>query len=192
MYSRFICALAYMTITTLAFRTSPSPHSLPRSRCDLDEPSGSVPLNDQTLSPNLPMPKLINDSHPAPPRRWESAYDHPALRPSTEDDSEWSTFPRRKPRPRNLPKDLITTSAKFRLPIRSWVQSPTMETHDKRMEKRPRITLYRPPPRTGTVDLAGIEGRYTCVRDAMRKVRTLDSLTWPLPLCYSVRGDGWS
>ncbi|KAI0000666.1 hypothetical protein BJV74DRAFT_949681, partial [Russula compacta] len=172
---------------------SPSPHFLPQNQRDLNEPSGSVPLSDRALFPSLPTPELVGASRPAPPRRWESAYDHLALRPSTEDDCEWSTFPRRKPQPRKLQKDLINTSAKFRLPIRSCVQPPPTETHEERTEKRPRITLYRPPPRTATADLAGIEGRYTCVRDAMRKRRRASGAAWDalgLPSCGTVYVDG--
>jgi hypothetical protein len=102
----------------------------------------------------------------------ESAYNHPALQPP-EDDSEWSTLPQRKPRHREQPKNLITTSAKFLLPIHFRGPSPATEPDEKeRIGKRPRITLYRPPSRTVNVDLAGLESRYALVRSAMRKVRT--------------------
>jgi hypothetical protein len=46
-----------------------------------------------------------------------------------------------------------------------------MGKHEERTGKRPRITLYRPPPHTVAVDLAGIEGRYRLVRGTLRKVR---------------------
>lgn len=59
-----------------------------------------------------------------------------------------------------------------------------MENHEERSGKRPRITLYRPPPRTATVNLDGLEGRYTLVRNTMRKVRTLVTTDMGLPFLF--------
>ena len=160
------------TQSTPAVLTSRSLSYLPTQR-EPDELSGSVSVPSQTLFPNLPTPELVDASRPAPSRTRKSVYDHPALKPAVDDDSEWSTFLQRKPRPRELSSNLITTSAKFHLPIRSHVLSPTMENHEK-TEKRPQITLYCPPSRTAAVDLAGIEGRYALVRGTLRKVRTTD------------------
>jgi hypothetical protein len=79
---------------------------------------------------------------------------------------------------------MITTSAKFRLPIRSRDLSPTTENYEERTRKRPRITLYRPPPRTVSVDLDSLEGRYALVRSTMRKVRTLVSTDLGRPFLF--------
>jgi hypothetical protein len=85
-------------------------------------------------------------------------------------------------------KDMITSSAKFHLPIRSRGMSSMTEPHEERMEKRPRITLYRPPPRTATVDTADLEGRYACVRDTMRKVSIVDNCDVCSPSRFQVAG----
>jgi hypothetical protein len=146
-------------------------------QCEPDEFSNSVTVPGQANSLNLPPPEIFDTSRPAPSRPQISAYDHPALKPSVDIDCEWSTFSPRKSRPRGLSNNLITTSAKFRLPIRSNVLLPTTENHEERTEKRSRITLYNPPPRTVTVDLAGIESRYALVRGTMRKVRTFIIIT---------------
>jgi hypothetical protein len=111
-----------------------------------------------------------------------SAYDHPALQPTPEDDTEWSTLPQRQRQPSERLNNSIATSAKFRLPICPRTSSPTTEPDEVGMRKRPRISLYRPPPRTATVDIASLESRYALVRGAMRKVRTryikdMDSLS---------------
>jgi hypothetical protein len=164
------------TQSTLAVRAS-RPTSDLTAQCEPDELSEPVSVHSQTRSLNLPTPELVDSSRPAPPRTPKSVYDHPALQPSADDDSEWSTFPQRKPRLRELSNDLITTSAKFRLPVRT-------ENHEERTGKRPRITLYRPPPRTVTVDLTGIEGRYALVRGTMRKVRTLIIIDMGLPSLF--------
>lgn len=154
---------------------------VPASRATSDLPnqyetdvlSKPVSVYSQALYPNLPTPELVDTSRIAPSYTRKSAYNHPALQPPADDDSEWSTLPQRKPRSRGLSSNLITTSAKFRLPIHSRDLSPTTENHEERTGKRPRITLYRPPPRTVTVDLDSLEGRYALVRGTMRKVRTL-------------------
>jgi hypothetical protein len=59
-----------------------------------------------------------------------------------------------------------------------------MENHEERTGKRPRITLYRPPPRTVTVDLDSLEGRYALVRGTMRKVRTLVTTDMGRPFLF--------
>jgi hypothetical protein len=155
-----------------------------QTRYQPDEPSASESVSVHSLPPSLPTPELVDPFRPASPRTRESAYNHPALQPSAEDDSEWSTLPQRKPRPRKAPKNSITSSAKFRLPIRSDFHSPTTVSHEERTEKRPRITLYRPPPRTVAIDLAGLESRYSCVRDAIRKVRAFDDHDMGPPLRF--------
>ena len=169
----FSSTLTYIIITTLARHDTLASHFIPvvsLSQCEPDEPSETVSVHSQTAHPSLPTPELIDPFSPAPPRKWESAYNHPALQLPADDDNEWSTLPQRKAGPRKRPKDPITNSAKFSLPIWSRVRSPKNETYGERTEKRPRITLYRPPPRTVNVDLTGIESRYACVRDAIRKV----------------------
>lgn len=171
----FSSALAYIIIiiTSLA-RHNTASQFIPvvsLSQCEPDEPSETVPIHSQAVHPGLPTPELIDAFSPTPPRKQESAYNHPALQLPADDDSEWTTFPQRKPRPRKQPKDLMTNSAKFYLPIWSPARPPTKEPHEERMEKRPRITLYRPPPRTVNADLTGIESRYACVRNSIRKVR---------------------
>lgn len=50
--------------------------------------------------------------------------------------------------------------------------------------KRPRVTLYRPPPRPVTVDLESLEGRYALVRGTMRKVRTLVTTNMGCPFLF--------
>lgn len=166
---------AHCLILAYVPRASPTLPVLPsRTASDLlnqyetDELSKPV-----SLYTNLPTPELIDASRPAPSYTRKSAYDHPALQPDIDEDGEWSTLPQRKPRSRALSSNLTTTSAKFRLPIHSRDLSPTTEDHEERTGKRPRITLYRPPPRTVTVDLDSLEGRYALVRSTMRKVRTL-------------------
>jgi hypothetical protein len=155
---------------------SPTPSTLavpaPCPTSDLPNQYEADELSKPTLSTNLPAPKLVDASYPAPSCTRKSAYDHPALQLPADDDGEWSTFPQRKPRSRGLSSNLITSSAKFRLPIHTRNLSPTKENHEERARKRPRITLYRPPPRTITVDLDSLEGRYALVRGTMRKVRT--------------------
>jgi hypothetical protein len=146
-------------------------------QCEPDELSNPTIVPSQAISLNLPTPEIVDASHSALSRTRKSVYDHPALKPSVDNDYEWSTFSQRKPRPRGLSNNLITTSAKFRLPIRSHVLPPTTENHEERSSKRPRITLYNPPSRAATVDLAGIESRYALVRGTMRKVRTLIIIT---------------
>ena len=163
------------TQSTLAVMTSCPMSDLP-FQCEPDELSNLITVPTQAISLNLPTPEIVDASRPAPSRTRKSAYDHPALKPSVDNDCEWSTLSRRKPQPRGLSNNLITISAKFRLPIRSHILPPTTENHE-RTEKRPRITLYNPPSRTVTVDLAGIESRYALVRGTMRKVRTLIIIT---------------
>lgn len=160
-------------------------------QCEPDELSNPVTAPGQANSLNLPAPEIVDASRPAHSRTRISVYDHPALKPSVDNDCEWSTFSHRKSRPRGLSSDLITTSAKFRLPIRSNVLPPTTEKHEERTEKRPRITLYNPPPRTVTLDLAGIESRYALVRGTMRKVRTFIIIITGLPSLV-LAGDDWS
>jgi len=170
----FSSALTCIIITTLARHNTLASQFIPvvsPSQCEHDKPSETVSVHSPIVHPNLPTPELIDAFSPAPPHKWESAYNHPALQLPADDDSEWSTLPQRKPRPRQRSKDLIKNSAKFYLPIGSRVRSSTKEPHEERTEKRPRITLYHPPPRTVNVDLTGIESRYACVRGAIRKVR---------------------
>ena len=165
--------------STLAVQVARPTSDLP-TQCEPDELSKPVSVYSQALSLNLPTPELVDASRPAPPHTRRSVYDHPALQLSADDDSEWSTLPQRKPRPR----ELIATSAKFRLPIRSLGLSPKTENHKERTGKRPRITLYHPPPRTVTVDLDGLEDRYALVRGTMRKVRTLIITYMGLPSLF--------
>ena len=164
------------TQSTLAVMTSCPMSDLP-FQCEPDELSNPVTVPSQAISLNLPTPEIVDASRPAPPLARKSVYDHPALKPFVDNDCEWSTFSQRKSRPRGLSNNLITTSAKFRLPIRSHVLPPMTESHEERSSKRPRITLYNPPSRAATVDLAGIESRYALVRGTMRKVRTLIVIT---------------
>ena len=160
------------TLSTLPVPASRATSDLP-NQYETDELPKQVSVYSQTLYPDLPTPALVDASRPALSYTRKSAYDHPTLQPPADDDSEWSTLPQRKPRSRGLSSNLTTTSAKFRLPIHSRDLSPTTNNHEERTGKRPRITLYRPPPRTVTVDLDNLEGRYTLVRGTMRKVRTL-------------------
>jgi hypothetical protein len=174
-------------IITLARRASPAPRFIPttsQSQCEPDKPDGP----SQTIPSILPTPELVDACRPAPQRTWESAYNHSSLQFSADVDSEWSTFIQRTPRPRKALKDMITSSAKFHLPIRSRGMSSMTEPHEERMEKRPRITLYRPPPRTATVDTADLEGRYACVRDTMRKVSIVDNRDVCSPSRFQVAG----
>jgi len=169
-------------LSTLPVPVSRATSDLP-NRYETDELSKPVSVYSQKLYPNLPTPELVNASRPAPSYTRKSAYDHPALPPPADDDSEWSTLPQRKPRSRGLSSNLITTSAKFRLPIHSRDLSPAAENHE-RTGKRPRISLYRPPPRTVTVDLDSLEGRYALVRGTMRKVRTLVTTDMGRPFLF--------
>lgn len=170
----FSSALTCIIITTLARHNTLASQFIPvvsPSECEHNKPSETVSVHSPTVHSILPTPELIDAFSPAPLHKWESAYNHPALQLPADDDREWSTLPLRKPRPLQRPKGLIKNSAKFYLPIGSRARSLTKEPHEERTEKRPRITLYRPPPRTANVDLAGIESRYACVRGAIRKVR---------------------
>lgn len=171
------------TLPTLPVPASRDTSYLPNPY-ETDELSTPVSVYSQTLYPNLPTPELVGASRPAPSYTRKSAYDHPALQPPSEDDSGWSTLPQRKPRSRGLSSNLITTSAKFRLPIHSRDLSSTTENHEETTGKRPRITLYRPPPRTVTVDVDSLEGRYTLVRGTMRKVRTLVTTDMGRPFLF--------
>jgi hypothetical protein len=137
----------------------------------------------------LSTPEFVDTSRPAPRRTWGSAYDHPALQSHTEDDSEWSTLPGRRPAPRRQQKNLVTTSAKFRLPICSRGLPQPTDSHEERTLKRPRITVYRPPPRTATVDLAGLQSQYKFVRGAMHNVHTLGIPTLDPHLSSDVHDD---
>jgi hypothetical protein len=169
----FSSALTCIIITTLARHNTLASQIIPvvsPSQCEHNKASETVSVHSPTVHPILPTPELIDAFSPAPSHKWEPAYNHPALQLPADDDSEWSTLPQRKPQTRQRPKSLIRNSAKFYLPIGSRVRSPTKEPHEERTEKRPRITLYRPPPRTANVDLTGIESRYACVRGAIRKV----------------------
>jgi hypothetical protein len=164
-------------VTIIPARSSaPASECLPTmSRTRMDKPHRFTPVHRRAPTPGLsaPEPELVGASCLPLPHAGESAYDHPALRPSVDDDAEWSTLPKRKPPPPPAQsKNSITSSAKFLLPIRTRSPSPT-ESREAEAGKRPRITLYRPPPRTAAIDLAGLESRYACVRSAMRKVRAL-------------------
>ncbi|KAI9444247.1 hypothetical protein H4582DRAFT_1920356, partial [Lactarius indigo] len=166
--------------------------AMSRTRFETDKPPRFTPVHKRTPTPGLPVPvpELVGASHHVLPRAGNSAYDHPALRSSMDDDTEWSTLPKRNPRtPLAQSKSLITSSAKFLLPTRTRAPSPT-ESHEVEAGKRPRITLYRPPPRTAAIDLAGLEGRYACVRNAMHKVRAPDILHPDSCLGRSGRGGG--
>jgi len=167
-----------MVIIIPARSSAPASECLPpmsRTRIETDKPPRFTPVHRRAPTPSLPTqepePGLVGTSCLALRRAGESAYDHPALRPSVDDDAEWSTLPKRNLRPPPAQsKNPITSSAKFLLPTRTRAPSPT-ESREVEAGKRPRITLYRPPPRTAAIDLAGLESRYSCVRSAMRKVR---------------------
>ena len=162
-----------------------------RTRLETNRPPRYIPGHRHAPTAELPAsePELVGASCLTLPRTGESAYDHPALRPPVDDDAEWSTLPKRKPPPFSQSKNSIASSAKFLLPTRTRTP-PTMESREVEAGKRPRITLYRPPPRTATIDLAGLENRYACVRSAMRKVRAPDNLHLNSCLGRSVRGGG--
>jgi hypothetical protein len=160
------------TLSTLTVPASRASSDLP-NHYETDELSRPVSAYSQALYPNSPTLEFVDASRPASSYTRKSAYDHPALQHPADDDSEWSTLPQRKPRSRGLSSNLIATSAKFHLPIHSRDLPPTTENHEERTGKRPRITLYCPPPRTVTVDLDSLEGRYALVRGTMRKVRAL-------------------
>ena len=170
------CALACMVIIIPARSSGTGSECLPAmSRTRMEKPPRFTPVHRRAPTPGLPTPepKLVGASCLSLPRAGESAYDHPALRPSIDDDAEWSTLPKRKPpAPAAQSKNSITSSAKFLLPTRTRAPSPT-GSRGAETGKRPRITLYRPPPRTAAIDLAGLESRYACVRSAMRKVGVL-------------------
>jgi len=158
----------------------------------MGKPPRFTPIHRRAPTPGFltPEPELVGASCIALPRAGESAYAHPALRLAVDDDAEWSTLPKRKPHPAPAQsKNSITSSAKFLLPTRTRAPSPT-ESREVEAGKRPRITLYRPPPRTAAIDLAGLESRYACVRSAMRKVRAPDILHPGSCLGRSVRGGG--
>ncbi len=145
-----------------------------RTRFETDKSHRFTPAKRRAPTPGLPEPEpdLVGASHLALPRTGESAYEHPALQPPVDDDAEWSTLPKRKLRlPPTQSRDPIASSAKFLLPVQTRAPSST-ESREAEAGKRPRITLYRPPPRTAAIDLAGLESRYACVRSTMRKVRT--------------------
>ncbi|KAH9055639.1 hypothetical protein EDB87DRAFT_1687962 [Lactarius vividus] len=160
-----------------------------RTRLKVDKPPRFTPIHKRAPTSGLPAPENVGASHLALLCAGESAYDHPALRPSVDGDAEWSTLPKRNPRPPSAQsKSLITSSAKFLLPIRTRAPSPT-EPHEVEVGKRARITLYHPPPRTTAIDLAGLESRYACVRSAMRKRRRASAAAWDalgLPSCGAV------
>jgi hypothetical protein len=162
-----------MVIIIPARSSTPVSEYLPmsRTRLETDKPSRFSPVHRRTPTPGLPAPEpeLVGASGLA------SAYDHPALRQSVDDDAEWSTLPKRRPPPSAQSKNTIASSAKFLLPTRTRTPPP-MESRGVEAGKRPRITLYRPPPRTVAIDLAGLENRYACVRSALRKVRAPDIL----------------
>ena len=167
-------ALARMVIVNLARSSAPSECPPVMSWNRMDMPPRSTPVHRRAPTPGLPAlePELVGAPCLSLPRAGESAYNHPALRPSIDDDAEWSTLPKRKlPPPPAQSKNSITSSAKFLLPIRMRAPSPPTESREVEAGKRPRITLYRPPPRTAAIDLAGLESRFACVRSAMRKVR---------------------
>jgi hypothetical protein len=160
-----------------------------RNQVETDKPSRFTPLHRRAPTPGIPTPgsELVSASGLALRRTGESAYDHPALRTATDDDAEWSTLPKRRPPP--SVQNSIASSAKFFLPTRTRTPPP-MESREVEAGKRPRITLYRPPPRTAAIDLAGLESRYACVRSAMRKVRAPDILLPDSCLGRSARGGG--
>ncbi|KAH9974731.1 hypothetical protein BGW80DRAFT_154477 [Lactifluus volemus] len=76
-------------------RSSPAPQSLPNSLSQPDpgELPGSITICNQIPVQNLPVPELIDASRPAPSRVRVSAYDHPALQPSAEDDTSGQRSP---------------------------------------------------------------------------------------------------
>ena len=165
--------------------------TMSRNQFETDKPPKFPPLHRHapTPGPLTPGPGLVSPSGLTVRRKGESAYDHPALRTVTDDDAEWSTLPKRRPPPSVQSKDSIASSAKFFLPTRTHTPPP-MESRGVESGRRPRITLYRPPPRTAAIDLAGLESRYACVRSAMRKVRTPDVLHPGTCLGRSVHGSG--
>ncbi|KAI9458890.1 hypothetical protein BJY52DRAFT_1223294 [Lactarius psammicola] len=170
---------------------------MPRTWLETHKPPRFTPVHRGTLTPGFPAPgpepELVGASYLALPRAGKSAYDHPALRPSVDDDAEWSTLPKRKPQPPPAQSKNSITSAKFLLPTRTRAPSPTTESCEVEAGKRPRITLYRPPPRTAAIDLAGLESRYACVRSAMRKRRCASVAAWDalgLPSCGVVYVNG--
>lgn len=167
---------------------SEHPPVMSRNQLETDQPSRFAPLHRRTRTPDLPTPgpELVSASGLALRRTGESAYDHPALRTPIDDDAEWSTLPKRRPPPS---KNSIASSAKFILPTRTRTPPP-MESREVEAGKRPRVTLYHPPPRTAAIDLAGLESRYACVRSAMRKVRAPDILHPGFCLGRSMRGGG--
>ncbi|KAH9174714.1 hypothetical protein EDB89DRAFT_2067286 [Lactarius sanguifluus] len=167
-----------------------------RTRLETDKPPRFTSVHKRGPTTGLPAPgaEIVGASCLALPHTGESAYNHPALRSSVDDDdAEWSTLPKRNHRPASAQsKSLITSSAKFLLPTRTRAPSPT-EPHEVEAGKRPRITLYHPPPRTAAVDFAGLEGRYACVRSAMRKRRRASAAAWDalgLPSCGAVYVNG--
>ena len=183
-----------MVIIIPARSSAPAAEYLPtmsRNQLDTDKSPRFPPLHRCAPTPGLPTPRsgLVSPSGLTIRRKGESAYDHPALRTVTDDDAEWSTLPKRRPPPSVQSKDSIASSAKFFLPTRTRTPPP-MESRGVESGKRPRITLYRPPPRTAAIDLASLESRYACVRSAMRKVRTSDVLHPGSCLGRSIRGSG--
>ncbi|KAN0126198.1 hypothetical protein V8E53_015300 [Lactarius tabidus] len=165
-----------------------------RNQVETNKPSRFTPLHRRAPTPGIPTPgsELVSASGLALRCTGESAYDHPALRTATDDDAEWSTLPKRRPPPSVQLKNSIASSAKFFLPTRTRTPPP-MESREVEAGKRPRITLYRPPPRTAAIDLAGLESRYACVRSAMRKRRRASAAAWGalgLPSCGVVHVDG--
>jgi hypothetical protein len=182
-----------MVIIITARRSPPASEYLPamsRNQVETDKPPRFTPLHRRMSTPGLPSPgpELVSASGLALRRTGESAYDHPALRTPIDDDVEWSTLPKRRPPPS---KNSIASSAKFILPTRTRTPPP-MESREVEAGKRPRVTMYRPPPRTAAIDLAGLESRYACVRSAMRKVRAPDILHPGSCLGRSMHGGGLS
>ena len=174
-----LCSCCMVIIIPACSSTSTSEYlpAMSRTRLKTNKPPRFTPVHRRTPTAELhaPEPELVRASDLALPRTKESAYDHPALRPPVDDDREWSTLPKRKPPLSAQSKNSIVSSAKFLLPTRTRTP-PTIESREVEAGKRPRITLYRPPPRTAAIDLAGLENRYSCVRSAMRKVRAPDNL----------------
>ncbi|KAH8998133.1 hypothetical protein EDB92DRAFT_1838135 [Lactarius akahatsu] len=183
----------FPVLTHRPVSSAPALECLPamsRTRLETDKPPRFTSVHKRGPTTSLPAPgaEIVGASCLSLPHAGESAYNHPALRSSVDDDAEWSTLPKRNHRPPSAQsKSLITSSAKFLLPTRTRAPSPT-ESHEVEAGKRPRITLYHPPPRTAAIDLAGLEGRYACVRSAMRKVRTPDILHLGSCLGRSVHG----
>ena len=127
-----------------SFRITPSKLSHPKNlaratRTRMEKPHRFTPIHRRAPTPGLP--------------RAGESYDHPAFQSSVDDGAEWSTLPK------SLPPAAQSKATKFLL-TRTRAPSP-MGSREAEAGKRPRITLYRPPPCTVAIDLPGLESRYS-------------------------------